>query len=281
MDKVEITFHVGFPKTCSTFLQRNVFSRIENINYYDKQSFPIAYRLNKKRIGLIHSLSDLRVRKDELQRELLRFIDTDKPVLISNEYLSIGRSFFYVDKVDKFKIAERLFDMFPDAKIIVGTRNIKKLIISLYRQYIFAGGAKSFRDFVSDDLLEAYQPETYLEFLKYLFGESNVFIFQFIYFKENPHLVIDNICRFLNTKAPPNVSVKSVNAGFGKRQIEVSRKLNGIFKTRLEQEGIPPVVISDVYNNILKRSRAFGYERYYLQQEDNRWLDNKINKLKC
>ena len=39
----KIIFHIGFPRTGSTYLQKNIFSKIKNINFLGK---PYKYKSN-------------------------------------------------------------------------------------------------------------------------------------------------------------------------------------------------------------------------------------------
>jgi len=103
----DVIIHVGLQKTGTTFLQEEIFRKLKNVRYIRDISFT---NLCFKR---------------------------DKKTIIANEALSGDP---YSNKIDRFKVIDNLHKLFPDAKIIVGTRYMPNMIDSLYSQYIRNGG---------------------------------------------------------------------------------------------------------------------------------------------
>ena len=95
----EIYVHVGLHKTATTFLQEEVFPKLQGIKYYNL------------------------IKAKNRQALLLAAIESEGKILISDEDLS-GSPLVFGSKADeRKKMAYTLHKLIPDAKIIVGIRN--------------------------------------------------------------------------------------------------------------------------------------------------------------
>ena len=73
------------------------------------------------------------------------------------------------------------------------------------------------------------------------YGFNDVYIYKFEDFKDNPERAVENICNFVGTAMPvikEEDYKRKWNIGYNERQIRISRKLNKLFKTRLNPNGI-------------------------------------------
>lgn len=192
MNKVII--HLGMIKTGSTWIQKNVFSNLINyhfIKYYDFDDYPMNTNL-----------------------------------IISNEVYSGSIHWFITQKTDiyRYEVARRIHTMFPDAYIILVTREIKPWLKSVYNQYIKECGIlkeQAFYDAVYPDWLNITD---YKKFLNELF--DHVLFLDFNDFKTNKHFFIKNICDFIHE---PTISIyddKRINKTLTGYQLESLRLMN-------------------------------------------------------
>jgi len=110
---MNIVLHLGLHKTGSTFLQRNVFPYIRDVNLVFVN--PLTHKIKLKK-GCVN--------------------------LISREGLSGKPHFSRSDT--RFSLADGLKKLFPIAKVLLVIRDKKTWCRSLYSQYIKSGGYKSY-----------------------------------------------------------------------------------------------------------------------------------------
>jgi hypothetical protein len=140
---------------------------------------------------------------------------------------------------NRFSVLDRIYKIFPDARIILAIRDKEDLLVSWYKQYVASGGVLSFDDLIEDEMnLEIINYEKYIEKLIELYGKENVHIFKFEELIENPKQIIKEICNFIGCKVP-NYKLHKRNIGYGKAEINASLILNRFFKNRLHSRGIP------------------------------------------
>lgn len=193
MKKGDVYIHIGMHKTGTTFLQREVFSKM-NINFIHKTN----------------------------QNE----VEKDKKNLISNENLC-GNPFD--EKLfDRDLILYGLKAMYPNVKIIVGIREIESMAKSLYLQWIKNGGTEKY-EFFRKKIINSikFDYEKLLGTLYDTFGRENVHIYEFEKLNKNPKECIDAICKFMKEKTP-DFEIKKHNVSWNKKQIFLCRNLNKI-----------------------------------------------------
>ena len=161
-----IILHVGLPKTGTTFLQEEIFRKM-NIKY----------------------IRDLNITS---------FATSDRKVIISHEGLSISDVFEPAYK--KYMVAEYLKKIFPDAKIIVGIRDKDSWLRSMYSQYIRNGGGGSYDYFISHLDKEHLNFEKYINHLKMLFND--VFVYKFEEIVSDKARVVKEMCDFIGEPVP-------------------------------------------------------------------------------
>lgn len=172
-----IILHVGLHKTGTTFLQEAVFPNIKDILYYYKP-------------GHLYELTDVGKMK----------------TLISNEEMSRSMP----TRIDKFINLAALQIKYPNAKIIVGTRDLIPWLRSCYAQTIKTGSYKSYEKF-----LETYDiviPSLFIEKIKSMW--KDVYVYDHGELVRTPERIINQMCRFMKVETPewemskPNVSIK-------------------------------------------------------------------------
>lgn len=135
-----ILVHIGYHKTATSFLQSRIFS--DPRLFCQPWGTPSSEAVEWFVLEHPQRFSAERARKDFLGN-----VPADSSVLpvISHEALSGqprgGR--YYADRV-----VDRLYETFPEARIVIGIREQKALLVSLYYQYISVGGTESLDHFL-------------------------------------------------------------------------------------------------------------------------------------
>lgn len=208
----QVYIHIGLHKTATTFLQKKIFPKLDNINYLSRPYTNLNHAFNK-----LQYADDTRFCRQEFTQEINQ-LQSDKDLLISEEMLS-GTPYF--NYVNRSTIAYRLQDVFPEAKIILFLRGQKDMLLSLHNTWVKAlGGTKSLESFTvcpsenytysqyrvgrPFDKTTFYLHHDYFSlnlsnFLYYelvkLYKElfPDVYIFLFEEFRENPRKIIEEL----------------------------------------------------------------------------------------
>ncbi len=159
--KMNIILHIGIQRTGTTFLQYNIFPNIKEINIvnfyrYDgilHDVLPMAEI--SKLLGDVESFSNKFIRK-----EINNFSKNDKINLFTNENI-------YCQMFERGdRRYEKIKKIFPNAKIIFGTRNKDDLLLSWYKKYVVNGGTLSFLNFKKEHInMEKINYESYVHVL--------------------------------------------------------------------------------------------------------------------
>ncbi len=130
-----ICFHIGYPRTGTTFLRRVVFPR-----YRDKavlclpQNEALAF-LREFFLDSAQYAQGEHYLKERLHLYLNSFPSLrSKPIIVSSEAF-IGSGY-----QDNYYLAKRIHNIFPESKIIVCIRSQLTMLPSLYALYIKSGG---------------------------------------------------------------------------------------------------------------------------------------------
>ena len=107
---------------------------------------------------------------------------------------------------DSKQIADRLNEVFPDAKVLVVIREQRSMIVSTYKQYVKAGGPLSLPRFLAPPRstsmrvpwfdLRHFEYEHLLRHYRALFGEDSVLALPFEQFVRDPSTFVAEIGRF-------------------------------------------------------------------------------------
>lgn len=191
----EVYVHIGLHKTGTTFLQNEIFPKM-NVNYIYKWK------------------DEHRIKKDKN--------------LISNENLSGNPFEQYTDK--RNVLLRGIKATYPHGKIILGLRNKKEIIASLYSQWILGGGTESF-DFFYTKMVDNphLDYQKLYRFLRMLFGENNIFIYQYEQLVQHPDEIIERLCDFINVPVPDYMN-KRYRKRLDQRKIWLLRFLNKFFE---------------------------------------------------
>ena len=227
--KMKLYIHIGMPRTGTTFLQQEIFPKIENvnfINFYFHGGILFKMATVEKFIDIFANMEDIN-----------SYIEEDKINLISDEDIY---SKIWVQEDRRLARIKRIKGFFPNAKIIFGVRDRDDLLKSLYKKYVMDGGILPFDVFKQNINLAKLDYEEYVDYLFGLFGKQNVYIYRYEEMKKDIDSFVDGICNFLGTNVPPFENVRK-NIGYSPSQIKISLLLNRLFRTYHNPGGLIPM----------------------------------------
>lgn len=204
-DPVDITIHVGLPKTGTTWLQEKVFAEHPQLQYHHYMSWET---------------------------------DVDEqPVVWSNEDLC-GYGLNQMRHNHSRVITENIHRWFPNAKIIVCFREINQWIDSMYKETIRQGSTLSIEEYMQMalDFMMPFDLYTYL--LKSLFDK--VLILNYNELQKHPQQTVGRICRFIGVDKPINIDVQRTNISLTDRQTNMLRCINRWWHGPYNPQGLFP-----------------------------------------
>jgi len=225
-----LLLHVGYHKTGTTWLQRQVFPDAEagyalvagaddlQPVFVDPNPFGFdpaeAHRSFERGIG------------EAREKGLI-------PVL-SYERLSGSP---HAGGYDSRPIADRLAAAFPDARVLVVIREQTSMVVSLYKVYIRMGGTASLRQYVDPPpQSSARAPLFRFDFLEYhrlvgyyqqLFGTENVLVLPYELLEKKPRRFLRRIGEFAGmSTSVKNARLRPVNVSPSAFSLSVKRQAN-------------------------------------------------------
>ncbi|MEX5730259.1 hypothetical protein Ga0609869_003612 [Rhodovulum iodosum] len=153
--------------------------------------------------------------------------------VISHEALSghPNNGVYYLDRV-----VGRLAETFPDARIMIGTREQKALLVSLYYQYVRRGGTLGIDAFLPPEAPRpAFRPRVRLDHFEYdltleayatRFARENLLVMPMELLQRDPDAYIARLCGFLGIDPPAAAPAQKVNASSPDTVMRLERVLN-------------------------------------------------------
>ena len=229
-DRARLLIHVGLHKTGTTWLQDRVF--VNNDLGFGSPWGPMA----SPAVAEFMLVDPLAFNANETRHRLGPEIDEVRargyiPVL-SHEGLSSRpvRGTYYAPTV-----ARRLREVFPDARIVIGIREQRGMILSLYRQFVRNGGVYSLQQFIGTGNEPAgWSPLCRLEFFHFdrfvrmyqdLFGEENILVQPLELLRDNEQSYLQRLLDFAGTTADPSKlgEAGASNVGWGGQTLDLFR----------------------------------------------------------
>lgn len=137
-----LLLHVGYHKTATTWMQQRLFVPEHGFRQLARHA-----EVWKHVVGVHGLLFDPQPMRDALRRGMAELRDGEVPV-VSSEILS-GHPFFGGMSSDVF--AQRLKQIAPDARILISVRHQRRMLTSVYMQYLSRGGTVSPETFFAGD----------------------------------------------------------------------------------------------------------------------------------
>lgn len=252
---MDIVLHIGIQRTGTTFLQHNIFSKIKEINlvnFYRYQGIKLNI-LGRKNIQKILSNIE-KYDVDTVNKELYKYLQNNKINLISNENIYCG---MYTKDDDRFGKIDKIKNIFPTARILIGTRNEKDLLLSWYNKYIVNGGTLSLQDFKRKIInLNKFDYEPYIKYLLKLFKKNKIYVYRYEDMGKDINSHVKGICDFIGVDVP-EFTLERKNIGYSLWQLKVSRFVNNLFRSKLNPKGIIPLNYKWFPHRVIFQSKFF------------------------
>ncbi len=228
-----LLIHVGYVKTGSTWLQRNLFSD-PIAGFYAPWGAPAHEAIEQFVIVNPLTFDAGRARavfasgtNDAQARSLV-------PV-VSHEMLAgdPARGQYWEKEA-----ADRIHATFPAARIFISIREQRSMILSLYREYVKGGGTYAIRRFIGrSGRKPGFAPICQFEHLEYdlliahyqkLFGPANVCVLPFELLKTDRNAFVTRLMRFARAHGTPSCPNRAENVGLGSGVLALRRALNRV-----------------------------------------------------
>ncbi|MEP4196180.1 MAG: sulfotransferase [Aliishimia sp.] len=242
--------HIGFHKTASTLLQRNLFLQEELGFHLPTKGRVGIHRAFITRFGLDPLPTDA---VSEMQAEQKTASSKGGALVLSHERLS---GYPASGGFDQGLIAERLKEAFPDGKIVMLIREQRQMIYSMYLQTITDGGTLSLARFLKrPEPILLRKPAFDLGYYEYdrviakyqsLFGPENVCVIAFEQFKRDTDTHARALVDFaLGPEAASRYVDGCLDAPVNKARPlafqALRRQLNRLIRNQLNENGLLPI----------------------------------------
>ena len=256
MNKNEFYIHLGLPKTGTTYVQENIFSKF-NTNY-------ISY-LGKAKSVSIWDILEMPSNKYLISSEHL----------LANPFTCEQGMWFQNFKKQLLKLHHK----FPNAKYIISLRNHKGLILSYYKEHISKGNRKIFPSLDQFFDIENNKGQVVLEdfYFKDIINQIEMISSQkpFVFFQESlrnePNQIVKTLEHFLNIPSQKIKLVpgKKTNVGVDTKKAKLLVNLNK-FNQLTNKFGI------NLYNKYFLK---YGLTPDYIVRQRLSWLQDKPLKF--
>lgn len=223
--------HIGYVKTGSTWLQRSIF--------YQHELTPLVPGQNT-RSALVQEIivnDDFNFNGREARKRLdevwARVGKPDSVPIWSDETL-LGDP--CNRRYDTYRNGQKLYETFPDGKVLICIREQIGMAISIYREIIRGGGRYTLEMVLGTGReKQGYSPILKPEYLHYhraigfyqsLFGADNVLVLPYELLKTAPGDFVARICQFANLPLVEPKAAEVYNLGFRGANLALLRRLN-------------------------------------------------------
>jgi hypothetical protein len=171
----QLLLHVGYHKTATSWMQQRLF--VPEHGFRQVARHAEAW---KHVVGVHGLMFDPKAMQQAIAQGMTELREGEVPV-VSSEILS-GHPFYGGMSSDVF--AQRLKQIAPDARILISVRHQRKMLTSVYMQYLSRGGTMSPATFFAGDPdlgFYGFRPENFeyhrlVALYQQLFGAENVHV---------------------------------------------------------------------------------------------------------
>lgn len=220
-----VLIHIGYHKTASTWLQNHLFTSthpsFEPLSEIDKPTgfSTLAESFIYDNDGyLLNSFDD----NEKCIKERLDNIINSKSTLDNRSYFVMSHERLsgnpHSSGFDASVIANRLYNIFPKAKVLIIIREQTSWLVSNYFQYLSIGGTHSIKKYLNlkyDGKRPCFSPnhlKYHLLIDKYYekFGQQNVLVLPYEMFSENKEAFFKEISDFLNIEVKVDAEIMKI-----------------------------------------------------------------------
>ncbi len=250
MNSQQFIFHIGMPKTATSFLQKNFYPQLDLAYLGKHYDSPIDSKKRDKEIAeafkKIFFRQPYQVSDEEYENIRSLIPKESTTILYSNEEM-VGS--YKVSFCNGYQVAHHIKKGFPDAKIIYIFRRQDQFLESLYRQSLRLGYSLSVKRFLNYKKgvfrtdayntagsidLESFNYLKILRFYTDLFGKDNVLFLPYEMLKENRKLFLERICEFMETEYRDPISKEQTNIRDNYLLLSLLRILNTFISKRVQ-----------------------------------------------
>lgn len=209
MSNQKLLIHIGYPKAASTWLQNTLFND-EKTGFISPWGALSSEGLNM--LALVNSFRfSAQLTREKFEPGLQEAARRGLVPVISHESLSGNQM---QAKYWGKEVADRIYTVFPEARVLIIIREQKSIILSSYKQYIRSGHSKTIQRFIGVDVeRQGFKPICRLDYFEYdlliryyqnLFGSHNVLVLPFELLKKEPQYFWERINIFSGSKGTFN-----------------------------------------------------------------------------
>lgn len=298
---MKIFLHLGYPKTATTYLQKNIFSNHPDINYIGKfyknpNKSKFIFELEKN----IFCLNDKDFRKYviKIKPKIKEKLNKKKINLISNEAFLINYNYNKISTTEKIlDRLLRLFDKNLKIYILIFIRNHKDALRSNFNQFkhllrrhdIFLKDLKFAINNNQDNVF--LNNFNYYSIIKILKKNKLIFktrIFFYEDFDNNKNFLMKSLCKFLNIKYLPHLNKDEKVRTHEDLKNNRLKELINLIKITFKNKSFKLRYIINFFNFITKREEYEILEKKHFDQynervmnfysSDTKKLDKKYHK---
>ena len=266
--RVPDVFHIGFPRTGTTFLQKGIWSQLSNQIFCTKSRVGEIYRAN--------SAAELAGLYDDVPAGSFGnrvFLDTEEEFSgdLFNDYLDVP---------------EKIASINANAKIIVCLRSQATITPSLYYLFIKKGNTLTYPDYVR--LLTKNRKFDYLPLLnRYwkFFGKENVLVLMFEDLHRSKGKFVHDVLSFMNIDQSVNIDTdpRVNNASPSPLHTRVLRVINSLTGTTSPTRYMPENERARVIQRLHLRTRLSTIPFFFANKIStylpNGWFALPVSKM--
>lgn len=244
---MNVLIHIGYHKTGSTLLQEKIFNRPEfgfispwtRSKSYEEIILANPFTYDPISVG------------NKFQEDVIKANSGNLIPVLSEERFSgniVPKAVF-----NNYYMAERLYSLFPEAKILIVIRNQLDMILSIYKHRLRANLTVDIDLFLEQiPLNTTFEPIFHLDYLQYhllishyqnLFGKDNILCIPYELLIKDSKSFFSQISSFSGANIDENLTLPKVNEGYSYLTLYLKRYTN-FFEPRM------PMPKKDLYSTL-------------------------------
>ncbi|PHV61399.1 sulfotransferase domain-containing protein [Cyanobacterium aponinum] len=227
---MNLLIHIGYHKTGTTLLQKKIFNRTDFgfISPWTRTQFYEEIILANP-----FTYDPISVR-NRFEQDFTRKTSENLIPVLSEERFSgniVPKAVF-----NNYYIAERLYSLFPEAKILIIIRNQLDMILSIYKHRLRSNLTVDIDLFLEQiPLSTTFEPIFHLDYLQYhllinhyqsLFGKDKVLCLPYEMLCRDSKSFFSQISSFAGVNIDENLTLPKVNEGYSYLTLYIKRYIN-------------------------------------------------------
>lgn len=255
---MKAVFHIGLHKTATTWFQMVFYPHHKQIHNIINSAAPWDDQIVRELIKPPEGTFDAKTWRDQIELKVSRLNIPDHDiVMLSAERLSGHPA---SGGADRFLIARRIHEAFPEAKIFCALRKQTDMIDDMYRTMLLEGYSGTIERLLVDKSWKTASPRgSFFDYLplfeRYVeaFGKANCLFMCHEFMLAEPEAYLTRLCEFIGVQVdlpPADVVRHKVNTGLPTVGIGILRRINAFRRTEYHPD--PPVTLPDGLYSVMK-----------------------------